>query len=408
MHRSLASRSALALLFALALAGGAAAQQAPAADPAAPAAPCGGDLSAFLEGVKKDAVAAGASAAAADSALADAEIDPKVLSRDRAQGVFKQTFLEFSQRTVSQARLDIGRQKMKQYADVFARAEQEFGVPAGVITAFWAMETDFGAVQGDFNTRNALVTLSHDCRRPELFRPQLIALIEMVQHGDLDPATNTGAWAGEIGQVQMLPRDIIAYGMDGDGDGHVRLKQSGPDAILTAAKFIQHLGFERGQPWLQEVTLPDNLPWEKSGLGGTMTAGEWFALGVKPRDGNTAFGNLEGDLVLPQGRMGPAFIAYPNFKIYLEWNKSFIYTTSAAYFGTRLSGAPTYLKGVPEQGLANDQMKTLQTKLQSLGHDVGEIDGILGSGTRVAIQKEQQRLGMPADGWATPALLNAL
>lgn len=219
MHRSLASRSALALLFALALAGGAAAQQAP---DAAPAAPCGGDLSAFLEGVKKDAIAAGASAAAADAALAGAEIDPKVLSRDRAQGVFKQTFLEFSQRTVSQARLDIGRQKMKQYADVFARAEQEFGVPAGVITAFWAMETDFGAVQGDFNTRNALVTLSHDCRRPELFRPQLIALIEMVQHGDLDPAANTGAWAGEIGQVQMLPRDIIAYGMDGDGDGHIR------------------------------------------------------------------------------------------------------------------------------------------------------------------------------------------
>lgn len=50
MHRSLASRSALALLFALALAGGAAAQQAPEA---APAAPCGGDLSAFLDGVKK-------------------------------------------------------------------------------------------------------------------------------------------------------------------------------------------------------------------------------------------------------------------------------------------------------------------------------------------------------------------
>jgi len=413
MHRSLASRSALALLFAVTSATTVFAQQAAPA-PAAPAAPqtpavaCDGDLSQFLAGVKTDAIAAGATAEAVDQALAGAEIDPKVLSRDRAQGVFKQTFLEFSQRTVSQARLDIGRQKMKQYADVFAKAEQDYGVPAGVITAFWAMETDFGAVQGDFNTRNALVTLSHDCRRPELFRPQLIALIEMVQHGDLDPATNTGAWAGEIGQVQMLPRDIIAYGMDGDGDGHVRLKQSGPDAILTAAKFIQHLGFERDQPWLQEVTLPGTLPWEKSGLGGSMKAGDWFALGVKPRDGNTNFGELEGDLVLPQGRLGPAFIAYPNFKIYLEWNKSFIYTTSAAYFATRLSGSEPYQKGTPEQGLANDQMKQLQTKLQSLGHDVGEIDGILGSGTRVAIQKEQQRLGMPADGWATPGLLGAL
>jgi lytic murein transglycosylase len=373
-----------------------------------PAPACGGDLGAFLDGVKAEAISKGASASAVDEALAGAQIDQKVLSRDRAQGVFRQTFLEFSQRTVSQARLDIGRQKIKQYADVFARAEKEFGVAPGVITAFWAMETDFGAVQGDFNTRNALVTLSHDCRRPELFRPQLIALIEMVQHGDLNPSTNTGAWAGEIGQVQMLPEDIIAQGVDGDGDGHINVKTSSPDAILTAAKFIQSMGFKPGQPWIQEVTLPENLPWDKSGLGNEMPASEWFKLGVVPRDGVTSFGNLPAALILPQGRKGPTFLTYPNFNIYLEWNQSFIYTTSAAYFATRLSGAPTYLKGTPEQGLDDGGMKALQTKLEALGHDIGKVDGILGSGTRQAVQKEQARLGLPADGWPTQSLLSAL
>jgi Transglycosylase SLT domain/Putative peptidoglycan binding domain len=208
--------------------------------------------------------------------------------------------------------------------------------------------------------------------------------------------------------VQMLPKDIIAYGTDGDGDGHVNLKKSDDDVILTAARFIQSLGFRRGEPWIQEVTLPENLPFEKSGLGGSLKAQDWFALGVAPRDGNTGFGQLNAALVLPQGRLGPAFLTYPNFAIYLEWNKSFIYTTSAAYFATRLAGAPPYVKGNPEPGLDTDSMKTLQTKLQALGHDVGKIDGILGGGTRIAIQKEQQRLGMPADGWATPALLNAL
>jgi lytic murein transglycosylase len=369
---------------------------------------CGGDLGAFLDGVRSEAVAKGIPADVADKALAGAAIDQKVLSRDRAQGVFKQTFLEFSQRTVSQARLDIGRQKLKQFGDVFARAESEFGVPSGVIAAFWAMETDFGAVQGDFNTRNALVTLAHDCRRPELFRPQLLALIEMVQHGDLDPASNTGAWAGEIGQVQMLPEDIIAYGIDGDGDGHVNVKQSSPDAVLTAAKFIQSLGFRRGEPWIQEVTLPADLPWDKSGLGNEVPASEWFAHGVTPRDGNKEFGSLPAALILPQGRSGPAFLTYPNFNIYLEWNQSFIYTTSAAYFATRLMGAPVYAKGTPETGLDDGGMRALQEKLQSLGHDVGKVDGILGSGTRRAVQKEQARLGMPADGWPTQQLLQSL
>ncbi|NVP56482.1 lytic murein transglycosylase [Mycoplana rhizolycopersici] len=392
----------LGALLGLFLSGTAFAQQ------AAPAAACGGELSAFLQGVKDEALAKGIPADAVDRALAGAAIDQKVLSRDRAQGVFRQTFLEFSKRTVSQSRLDIGRKKLQDLSDVFQRAEQEYGVPGPVITAFWAMETDFGAVQGDFNTRNALVTLSHDCRRPELFRPQLIAAIEMVQHGDLDPATTTGAWAGEIGQVQMLPRDIIAFGVDGDGDGHVNVKQSAADAILTAARFIQHLGFTRGQPWIQEVSVPDELPWEKTGLQSGMTAGDWFALGVTPRDGNTSFPDLAASLVLPQGRKGPAFITYPNFNIYLEWNQSFIYTTSAAYFATRLAGAPPYQKGEPEQGLDDSGMKALQTRLAELGHDVGKIDGILGSGTRAAIQKEQLRLGMPADGWATPGLLGAL
>lgn len=369
---------------------------------------CNSDLKTFLDGVATEARAAGASDGAISKVLGGARIDSKVLSMDRAQGVFKQTFLEFSKRTVSQARLDIGRAKIRDHADVFARAEQEFGVPAGVITAFWAMETDFGAVQGNFNTRNALVTLAHDCRRPELFRPELLALIKLVDEGDIDPDSNTGAWAGEIGQVQMLPKDIIAYGVDGDGDGHVKLKESAPDVIMTAARFIQSLGFKRGEPWIQEVSVPENLPWEKSGLGGTMTAAEWFALGVTPRDGNTGFASLPASLVLPQGRKGPAFITYPNFGIYLEWNQSFIYTTSAAYFATRLSGAEPYQKGAPEQGLENEEMKALQQKLQALGHDVGKIDGILGSGTRVAIQKEQLRLGIPADGWATRALLDAL
>ncbi|KQM33769.1 lytic transglycosylase [Rhizobium sp. Leaf68] len=370
--------------------------------------PCGGDLSIFLKGVKDEAVGKGVSAEAVDKALAGAQIDQKVLSRDRAQGVFRQTFLEFSQRTVSQGRLDMGRKKLQEYSSTFKRAEDEFGVPTGVIAAFWAMETDFGAVQGDFNTRNALVTLSHDCRRPELFRPQLIALTEMVQHGDLDPATNTGAWAGEIGQVQMLPKDIIAFGVDGDGDGHVNVKGSSPDAILTAAKFIQHLGFKKGEPWIQEVSVPENLPWEKSGLGGTMTAGDWFNLGVTPRDGDKKFANLQAALIMPQGRKGPTFLTYPNFNIYLEWNQSFIYTTSAAYFATRLMGAPVYNKGNPDPGLNDAEMKELQTKLDAKTHDVGKIDGILGSGTRIAVQREQQRLGLPADGWPTRELLDKL
>ncbi|MNS74793.1 putative peptidoglycan binding domain protein [compost metagenome] len=129
---------------------------------------------------------------------------------------------------------------------------------------------------------------------------------------------------------------------------------------------------------------------------------------MTPRAGNKNFASLPAALIMPQGRKGPTFLTYPNFNIYLEWNQSFIYTTSAAYFATRLMGSPVYNKGNPEPGFDDATMKELQTKLEARGHNVGKVDGILGSGTRVAIQKEQQRLGLPADGWPSTALLQAL
>lgn len=372
------------------------------------AAACGGDFGQFLGAIKQEAIAAGTPAETANRALANARIDRKVLSRDRAQGVFKRTFLDFSRRVISGSRFKNGQANLKKYASVFERAEREYGVPGSVITAFWGLETDYGAVQGDFNTINALATLSHDCRRPELFTPQLLAAIKLVGMGDIDPARTTGAWAGEIGQVQMLPVDIIRFGVDADGDGHIRLKKSAPDAILTAANFIRHLGWQADQPWLQEVNVPAEMAWQQSGLGKAISVTEWEAQGVTARAGSLPNGQLPAVLLLPQGRKGPAFLAYPNFSIYLEWNKSFIYTTTAAYFATRLAGASPYNAGNPDPGLNDAQMKALQTNLAGRGYDVGKIDGILGAGTRNAVQQEQVRLGLPADAWPTPRLLSLL
>jgi len=262
-------------------------------------------------------------------------------------------------------------------------------------------------VQGDFNTLNALVTLAHDCRRPELFRPQIFAALELFERGDFDPARTTGAWAGEIGMVQMLPEDILRNGVDGDGDGHVRLKSSAPDALLSGAKMLRGLGWRPGEPWLQEIVVPESLDWAQTGLNHSLPVSQWASMGVRARKGDLPTG-LAGSVLLPMGRKGPAFMAYPNFRVFFEWNQSFVYVTTAAYFATRLEGAPVLDPRSPEPGLSDAQMKALQQKLAARGHDVGKIDGILGEKTREAVQAEQARLGLPADAWPTAELLGAL
>jgi len=370
------------------------------------ATPCGGSFSGFVQDLKTEALSRGYEKSTVNAFFASARQDSRTLKADRAQGVFQMPFLDFSQRLISQNRINTGQSKAKTYANTFSRIEKTYGVSRGVLLAFWAFETDYGAFQGDFNTLNSLVTLAHDCRRPHLFRPQVFAALELFKHGDFSPTKTTGAWAGEIGMVQMLPKDILENGVDGDGDGHVRLKTSAQDALMSGGKMLSHLGWRKGEPWLQEVSVPAQMDWSLSGLQTVKNASDWARLGIKPRSGKLA--NLPASLILPQGRKGPAFLAYPNFNVYFEWNQSFTYVTTAAYFATRLEGAPRYNAGNPEPGLSGAQMKQLQRKLQARGHDVGKIDGILGSGTRAAVRAEQMRLGLPADAWPTPALLNRL
>ncbi len=135
---------------------------------------------------------------------------------------------------------------------------------------------------------------------------------------------------------------------------------------------------------------------------------EWAQLGVRAREGRLAEADLPAAVILPMGRKGPAFLAYPNFNVYFEWNKSFVYVTSAAYFATRLEGASIYRAGNPDPALTGEEMKLLQKKLAARGHDVGGIDGILGRLTRDAVRAEQIRLGLPADAWPTRELLAKL
>ena len=369
---------------------------------------CGGTFESFVNGLKAEAISKGHSQPHVDNFFANVAHDPSVIKADRSQGVFQKDFLSFSRALISNHRITHGARNLDKYKAIFDQMEKQYGVNRGVLAAFWAFETDFGANQGNFNTLNALVTLSHDCRRPELFRPQVFAALELYETDDFHPVNTKGAWAGEIGMIQMLPEDIIRNGVDGDGDGRVDLQKSPADALLTGARMLSVMGWRANEPWLQEVVVPQNLNWEASGLDKQYPVSQWVAAGVKGRHG-ALFGNdTPASLLLPMGRKGPAFLAYPNFHVYFEWNKSFVYVTTAAYFATRLEGAPMYDAGTPDTGLQGEAMMALQRKLVARGHDVGKIDGILGAKTRAAVQAEQIRLGMPADAWPTPDLLNRL
>ena len=370
--------------------------------------PCGGTFEEFVTSAKQEALNRGTSQVTIDAFFATVEHDPDVIKRDRSQGIFKKSFMEFSKLVMTNHRIVKGMEFEEQHGAVLDAVLEKYGVPRGVLLSFLALETDYGVVQGDHNTLNSIVTLSHDCRRPELFQPHLFAALELFKRDNFDPVNTVGAWAGEIGMIQMLPEDILLYGIDADGDGKVNLKESVADAMMTAGNVLNQTGWQPNQPWLVEVIVPENLDWSLAQPTYLQTLGDWKGMGIVPRDGIWPDPTYEAALLLPHGRLGPAFFAFPNYAVYLEWNKSFVYSTTSAFFATLLSGKPIYLDGNPPPPLADENVIRLQTILAERGHDVGKVDGIVGARTRAAVRQEQLNFDLPADSWPTLELLDLL
>jgi hypothetical protein len=136
---------------------------------------------------------------------------------------------------------------------------------------------------------------------------------------------------------------------------------------------------------------------------------QWEKWGVRGAHGALPNRNLDASLVLPMGRHGPAFLAYPNFKAFLGWNSAIVYSTTVAYYATRIAGAPPVYRGSPDlKPLTVQQVQELQNLLNRNGYDVGEADGKIGSATRAAIKKAQLKVGQPADSYPTVELIEAL
>lgn len=384
---------------------------APSPAPARSGAQChkGASFAQWLAAYKREATKHQVSPAALAAAAPYLTFDPGIIRKDRAQGVFQQSFLQFSDRMVGQ-RMRAGTARMRRHARLMRGIEQKYGVPGAVVAAFWGLETDFGANSGNLPVLRSLATLAYDCRRPDMFREELTYALRIVTRGDLSPGEMVGAWAGEIGQTQFSPSAYFKYAVDGDGDGRRELIHSGADALASGANLLAQNGWRRGEPWLTEVRVPADMPWDQADLAIKHPPGQWARWGVTLANGRPLPADAPAaSLLLPMGRLGPAFLAYHNFGVFLKWNESMVYSTTAAYFATRLAGAPAVRRGRGKPAALNArQIARLQRLLTQQGIAVGKIDGKLGQMTRNGVKKAQMKYGLPADSYPTMELLARL
>lgn len=365
-------------------------------------------FSQWREQFRAEALAAGISAATFDQAFAGVQPDPAVIEADRSQPEFTRPVWQYLEGAISPQRVRSGRRLLSEHATTLDQIEARYGVDRETLVAVWGLESSFGQIMGDKSVIRSLATLAHEGRRPAFAKSQLIAALEILQHGDVEPQRMRGSWAGAMGQTQFIPTTYNTHAVDFDGDGKRDIWNSSADALASAAHYLQASGWKQGKAWGFEVELPEGFDYALADTEIRKPLAEWRSLGLRNLPGDQE--EASASLLLPAGHRGPAFLIMDNFRAILRYNNSSAYALAIGLLAENFQGKGEVAGSWPrgEQPLSRSERLELQERLVAQGFDPGTPDGIIGANTRKAIRGFQQRLGWPADGHPTQELLGRL
>lgn len=364
-------------------------------------------FAAFIRDLRPDAAARGVSPKTFATAFSGITApDPGILARTRKQGEFSRPVWDYLVGAVSAGRIARGRAQAARLNLTLASIEARYGVPRWIVLAFWGVESDFGASSGTVPTIRALATLAEAGFRAPLFRNEILAALTILEQGDTTPDRMTGSWAGAMGQVQFLPSSFLAHAVDFDGDGHRDIWSSEADALASIAAYLKTLGWNRALSWGYEVVLPAGF--DLANYQADLS--DFARRGVRRTDGKALPGAGKASLFLPGGLGGPVFLITDNFEVVRAYNTSDSYALAVGHLADRLSGGPALAAPWPaaEARLDKAGLQDLQSGLMARGLYAGDVDGRAGPKLREAVRRYQIAERIPADGYATPALLKRL
>ena len=367
----------------------------------------------WLTAFRADAMKAGISGQTFDRSLAGVRIDRDVIEANEAQPEFTKPVWEYLEGALSDTRVAKGRALLAENKALLDRIEARYGVDRHVLVAIWGLESNYGSFQGTMSVVRSLATLGFEGRRTEYGRTQLIAALEIIQHGDVAPKEMTGSWAGAMGQTQFIPTTYNAHAVDFDGDGRRDIWKSHADALASAAHYLDQSGWKTGAVWGHEVKLPKDFDYSQADMSIRKSVAEWVKTGVARIDGRSFPGgemDEKASVFLPSGHRGPAFLVMENFRTVLAYNASTSYSLAVNLLADRFKGRGEIAGAWPrgDRPLGRHERHELQRLLTAKGHDTGGVDGIVGYNTRKAVRAYQASIGLPADGYPTHELLQRL
>ena len=373
------------------------------------------DFERWLDSFRAEAAAAGISQSVLDEALTGLSINPRVYELNDNQPEFSRGIWDYLDSAVSATRVNNGKEKYLENQRLFTLIENAYGVDAEIVAAIWGLESSYGAIMGGHDTIQALATLAFEGRRTGYGRSQLIGALKIIQHGYAARNELKGSWAGAMGHTQFIPTTYLAYAVDHDGDGRRDIWSNLGDVFASTANYLSVSGYRGGDPWGLEVRLPAGFDYSLADSDIKKAVVEWAASGVEAIRGPGLIErfdpNMRGRLIIPAGARGPAFIVFDNFSAILKYNRSTSYALAVSLLSEEIAGRSGAIVAAwprDDRPLSLDERKALQQALKDRGFDPGPVDGIIGAGTKSALRAWQKQAGLPADGYASASVLDAL
>jgi lytic murein transglycosylase len=369
------------------------------------------DFSSCLNSLRAPARAAGVQEATFTRHTEGLVPDMSVIDKLNFQPEFTTAIWDYLAGLVDDERVAEGRAMLQRHADTLAQVQQRYGVDPATVVAVWGVESNFGQTFGKYPLVQALGTLSCFGRRQAYFRGEFYSTLRILQAGHVAPERLVGSWAGAFGHTQFMPSTFERLAVDFDGDGRRDLMDNTADALASTANFLARAGWQNGQPWGFEVKLPAGFSTSGEGRRAKRSMADWASRGLQRVDGAPLPQGLgNAGLMTPAGASGPAFLVLRNFDAIYSYNAAESYGLAIAHLSDRLRGAGPFTTPWPtdDPGLSRAQRRELQGLLVLRGHDIGEVDGMLGDKSRAGIRIEQARLGQPVNGRGGLKLLRAL
>ncbi len=289
-----------------------------------------------------------------------------------------------------------GRVRIDQWRKTLGAIYERYGVPPAILVAIWGKESGFGAAKLPEPAVRALATQAFMGYRKDLFRPELIAALKIVENGDIAPARMRSSWAGALGQPQFLPSLFLKYAVDFDRDGKRDIWGSVPDSLASMANYLKGEGWDRTRGWGVEARVPESVSCTLEGPEQGKPMAEWARLGVTLADGRPlpVAGKRQGFLLMPAGRFGPAFIVTGNFYVLKQYNYSDLYALYIGHLADRFADDKPFAgRWQKVGGFSRGEVRSMQEALVKEGYDVGAVDGLVGYKTRIAVGLWQGRQG---------------